>query len=88
LLRWLAAVSGIVLTGLVAVVLYLSLADLGYLRDRFTVLISDSLGREVRIEGPLWLRLGRLARVHAQGVAVANAAWAASSSRAKSKLPR
>ena len=53
MLRWLAALSGIVLTGLVAVVLYLSLADLGHLRDRFTVLISDSLGREVRIDGPL-----------------------------------
>ena len=76
MLRWLAALSGIVLTGLVAVVLYLSLADLGHLRDRFTVLISDSLGREVRIDGPLSMRLGRLARVHAQGVTVANAAWA------------
>lgn len=76
MLRWLAALSGILLTGFVAVILYLSLVDIGYLRDRFTVLISDALGCEVRIDGPLSLRLGRLARVHAQGVAVAKAAWA------------
>jgi uncharacterized protein involved in outer membrane biogenesis len=76
LLRWLAALSGIVLAGLVVVVLYLALADLGHFRDRLTVLVSDSLGREVRIDGPLSLRLGRVARVHARGISVANPAWA------------
>lgn len=75
MLRWFAVFFGIVVSVLFAVVLYLFQADLGHLRDRLSVLISESLGREVRIDGPLSLRLGKLANIHAEDVSVANPVW-------------
>ncbi|MEM6575726.1 MAG: AsmA family protein, partial [Pseudomonadota bacterium] len=68
--------SGLVLAGLTAVGLFLLLADLGFLRDRLTAAASRSLGREVRISGPLSLRLGRQIQVVASDVSIANPPWA------------
>ncbi len=68
--------SGFVLAGLTAVGLFLLLADLGFLRDRLTAAASRSLGREVRISGPLSLRLGRQIQIVAGDVSIANPPWA------------
>ena len=61
---------------LAAVGVYLATADLGRHKNQLTPLISNALGRELRIEGNLSLHLGRTISLRAEEVSVANAAWA------------
>jgi len=75
-IRRLAFALAAALLALAAVVVYLGSADLGRFKNQLTPLVSKSLGRELRIEGRLSLRLGRSLRLQAAGVSVANAPWA------------
>ncbi|MEM9530561.1 MAG: AsmA-like C-terminal region-containing protein [Pseudomonadota bacterium] len=75
-MRWLKAVCGVLLLAVVAAVIYLFTADLGRFRESLTGLLSDAVGRPVRIDGDLSLRLGRTIRFRAQGLTVGNAPWA------------
>ena len=76
MLRRLAMLVGLVLAGLAALVAYLSYADLGLFKNQLLPLVSASLGREVRVEGPLSLRLGRTVQLRAERLTVEDAAWA------------
>lgn len=75
-MRGLAFTLAAIVLSLVAVVVYLGSADLGRFKNQLTPLVSESLGRELRIDGPLSLRLGRSVRLQAADVSVANAPWA------------
>ena len=71
-----AYLLGLILIILVAVVVYLGNADLGRFKEQITPFISDSLGRELVIDGALSLRLGRTVRIRAEDISLANAPWA------------
>ena len=75
-MRWLAIALAAVVLIFAGALVYLASADLGRFKDRLTPLVSDALGRELRVDGDLSLRLGRTVRLRAAGVSVANAPWA------------
>ncbi|WP_405229796.1 AsmA family protein [Lentisalinibacter sediminis] len=75
-MRWLAIALAAVVLIFAGALLYLASADLGGFKDRLTPLVSDALGRELRVDGDLSLRLGRTVRLRAADVSVANASWA------------
>ena len=76
MLRRLAMLFGLMLVGLMALAIYLGVADLGRFKDRLVPLASAALGRDVRVDGPLSLRLGQPVRIRADGLSMANAPWA------------
>jgi len=75
-IRRLAIVLAAIVLSLAAVVVYLGSADLGRFKNVLIPLASELLGRELRIDGRLSLRLGRSLRLQAAEVSVANAPWA------------
>jgi uncharacterized protein involved in outer membrane biogenesis len=72
-IAFLVAAIGLALAAAAA---YLGSADLGRHKDRLTPLISNALGRDLRIDGELSLHLGRTVTLRAADVSIANAAWA------------
>jgi len=56
---------------------YLLNADLGWSRGLATRAVSRALGRNVTVGGEYHLRLGRILRLEAGGIVIANAPWAA-----------
>ena len=75
-MRRLAFALAAIVLALAAVVAYLGSADLGRFKHQLMPLVSESLGRELRIGGRLSLRLGRTLRLQAADVFMANAPWA------------
>lgn len=72
LLKWLFAALGAIF---VALVLYLSAADLGWLKPRVESAITAATGREFSIDGAMSLRLLWQPSVEIEDARLANAAW-------------
>ncbi len=70
------AVAAAMVAMLVAGIVWLFSADLGFLKPRIEQWVSNKTGRELRIGGPLELRLGGTTTVRAEDVQFENAAWA------------
>ena len=58
MIRWIAVVFAAIVLALAAAVAYLGSADLGRHKEQLTPLVSNALGRELRIDGKLSLHLG------------------------------
>jgi len=71
-----AVVLAVPLVILAAAFLYLRFADLGAHRPTIERLVSDALGRELRISGAFELEVGRTTKLVAGEVTLANAEWA------------
>ena len=76
MIRWVALFFAAIILTLAAIVVYLGNADLGRHKDRLTPLVSNALGRELRVDGRLSLHLGRTVSLRAADVSIANAEWA------------
>ena len=78
-MRWLRAglyaLAGTVAIVLSAVAVLISI-DLGMFKDRIEVLATDLLGRELRIDGELHVRIGTSFELFAEDVYLANPEWA------------
>ena len=59
MIRWVAFVFAAIALALAAIVAYLGTADLGRHKEQLTPLVSNALGRELRVDGNLSLHLGR-----------------------------
>jgi uncharacterized protein involved in outer membrane biogenesis len=76
-LRKSLSVIGLVLAVLITGgITYLFTADLGRHRELIESIVSNSLGRKFSIEGDFHFRLGRVIRLSAGQIRVANAPWA------------
>ncbi len=69
----LAAAIVVLLIG--AAALYVANSDLAWLRGPVSGAASRALGRELRIEGPFSLDVGRVLRISARDIVLANAPW-------------
>ncbi|HHQ48770.1 MAG TPA: AsmA family protein, partial [Acidobacteria bacterium] len=76
LLRRTLGLAGVLVVLVGLGVLYLLNADLGWSRDLVTGVASKALGRQLRVAGAFHLRLGRVTRLVADDVSLANAPWA------------
>lgn len=54
----------------------LAFMDLGRFRETIVAVASHALGRKVSIDGPLSIDLGRIIRIRAEGLRLADAEWA------------
>ncbi len=73
--RVLATVALAVVTLLVALCLYLAFGDLGLHKGRIEQFVTQRIGREFAIDGPLSLKLIPAIWVQAEKVRIANAPW-------------
>jgi len=71
-----AIVLAVPLAILTAAFLYLRFADLGAHRPTIERIVSDALGRELRVAGAFEIEVGRTTRLAAGEVTLANAEWA------------
>lgn len=75
-LRKILSIAGLSLAILlVSGVVYLGTADLGRHREWIEAIASHRIGRALSIEGEFHLRLGRVVRVSADRIRLANTAW-------------
>ncbi len=78
-MRWLRiglyTLAGAVAILLAAVAVLVSV-DLGQFKDRIEELATNQLGRELRIDGELHVRVGTSFELYAEDVFLANPAWA------------
>jgi uncharacterized protein involved in outer membrane biogenesis len=70
-----ALVIGVPLLLLAIVVLYLTFADLSGWRDTLASVVSDAIGRELKINGEFQAEIGFTTRVNASNITLANPAW-------------
>ena len=63
-------------TILITIVALLISVDLGIFKDRVEILVTDVLGRELRIDGDLHANLGTSFDLYAEEVYLANPDWA------------
>ncbi len=68
-------VVGVLVAALLAVVLYLRFGDLSVYRDSVARLVSDALGREVRIAGEFTPDIGLSSRLVTTDLSLANPSW-------------
>ena len=71
--RFFGVFFGIVGATLLAIVLYIALADLGRHKGRIEALVTKTLGRPFAIDGPFSLRLIPVVDVSAEGIRLGNA---------------
>ena len=71
--RFFGVFFGIVGAALLAIVLYIALADLGRHKGRIEALVTKTLGRPFAIDGPFSLRLIPVVDLSAEGVRLGNA---------------
>ena len=76
MLRWVALIFAAIVLALAVAVAYLGNADLGRHKDQLIPLVSNALGRELRVDGRLSLHLGRTVTLRAADVSIVNATWA------------
>lgn len=67
--------AGTALILVVAVVIVISI-DLGMFKERIEIMATDRLGRELRVDGVLRLRVGSRLEIYAEDVYPANPRWA------------
>jgi uncharacterized protein involved in outer membrane biogenesis len=75
LVRVLAVAAGLVVIVVVAALLYLTFGDLSRFEPRIEAAVSDSLGREFRIDGDLDIEILPHPSISADNLYLANAEW-------------
>jgi len=70
-----AVLIGVPLLLLTTVLLYLNFADLSGWRDTVATLVSDAIGREMKINGEFAPEIGLSTRLVATNITLANPAW-------------